>query len=122
MLFESPHRIHGTLDDLERKLHGERQVALCRELTKMHEQTIRGTVGEVRRELSHPARGEITVVIEGKAPDAPVEDLDLEALVSEWKREGLSTKEMARKLQREFGWKRNAAYQAVLETTEPQQR
>jgi len=122
VLFESPHRIHGTLDDLEHKLHDERQVALCRELTKMHEQTIRGTIGEVRRELSDPARGEITVVIEGKAPDAPVEDVDLEALVSEWKREGLSTKEMARKLQREFGWKRNVAYQAVLDTTEPQQR
>jgi len=81
----------------------------------MHEQTIRGTVAEVRSELSDPARGEITIVIEARPADAPVEDLDLEALVVEWKREGLSTKEMTRRLQREFGWKRNAAYQAILE-------
>ena len=115
VLFESPHRIHATLDDLERTLGAGRQIALCRELTKMHEQTIRGTVAEVRTELSDPARGEITVVIEGRPADGPVEDVDLEALVVEWKREGLSTKEMTQRLQREFGWKRNVAYQAILE-------
>jgi 16S rRNA (cytidine1402-2'-O)-methyltransferase len=115
VLFESPHRIHATLDDLERALGADRQIALCRELTKMHEQTIRGTVAEVRSELSDPARGEITIVIEGRPADMPVEDVDLEALVVEWKREGLSTKEMTQRLQRQFGWKRNPAYQAILE-------
>lgn len=120
VLFESPHRIHATLDDLERKLGGERQIALCRELTKMYEQTIRGTVAEVRSELSDPARGEITVVVEGKSADGPVQDVDLEGLVSEWKREGLSTKEMSRKLQRDLGWKRNAAYQAILDALKPE--
>jgi 16S rRNA (cytidine1402-2'-O)-methyltransferase len=121
VLFESPHRIHATLDDLERNLGGERQIALCRELTKMHEQTIRGTVAEVRSGLSAPARGEITVVVAGRSPDAPVQDVDLQGLVSEWKREGLSTKEMSQKLQRDLGWKRNAAYQAILEALKPQQ-
>lgn len=120
VLFESPHRIHATLDDLERKLGGERQIALCRELTKMYEQTIRGTVAEVRSELSDPARGEITVVVEGKSAQAPVQDVDLEGLVSEWKREGLSTKEMSRKLQQDLGWKRNAAYQAILDALNPE--
>jgi len=121
VLFESPHRIHTTLDDLQRALGDDRKVALCRELTKMHEQTIRGTVAEVRRELSDPARGEITVVIEGRPTDAPVEDVDLGALVIEWKREGLSTKEMTQKLQRDLGWKRNAAYQAILDALKPEQ-
>jgi 16S rRNA (cytidine1402-2'-O)-methyltransferase len=119
VLFESPHRIHGTLGALERALGGDRQIALCRELTKMHEQTIRGTVAAVRAELSDPARGEISVVIEGRPADVPVEDVDLEALVVEWKREGLSTKQMSQKLQREFGWKRNTAYQAILEALKP---
>ena len=121
VLFESPHRIHATLDDLQRALSGDRQIALCRELTKMHEQTIRGTAAEVRSELSDPARGEITVVIDGRPADAPVEDVDLGALVVEWKREGLSTKEMTQKLQRDLGWKRNAAYQAILDALKPQQ-
>ena len=54
VLFESPHRIHATLEDLERELDSERQIALCRELTKMHEQTIRGTVSEVRDRAVEP--------------------------------------------------------------------
>jgi 16S rRNA (cytidine1402-2'-O)-methyltransferase len=121
VLFESPHRIHATLDDLERDLGSNRQVALCRELTKMHEQTIRGTVPEVRTELSDPARGEVTLVIEGKAADSANEDIDLEALVGEWKREGLSTKEMTQRLQQDLGWRRNLAYQAVLDALKPEQ-
>ena len=121
VLFESPHRIHATLNDLERTLGGDRQIALCRELTKMHEQTIRGTAPEVRSALSDPARGEITVVVEGKPADAPVQNIDLGALVVEWQREGLSTKEMTQKLQRDLGWKRNAAYQAILDTLKPDQ-
>jgi len=114
VLFESPHRIRATLDDLSRVLGAERQIALCRELTKMHEQTIRGTVREVKSALSEPVRGEITVVIEGQSADARIEDVDLEALVSEWQSAGLSTKEMSHRLQRDLGWKRNVAYQAVL--------
>jgi len=124
VLFESPHRIRATLDDLSRVLGAERQIALCRELTKMHEQTIRGTVREVKSALSEPVRGEITVVIEGQSADARIEDVDLEALVSEWQSAGLSTKEMSHRLQRDLGWKRNVAYQAVLKvlTRESHQR
>lgn len=121
VLFESPHRVRATLDDLERELGSKREIALCRELTKMHEQTIRGTVSEVRSELSDPARGEITLVIEGKAADTPIEDIDLDALVSKWKREGLSTKEMSQRLQRDLGWKRNLAYQAILDALKQEQ-
>ncbi|MFA9469667.1 MAG: 16S rRNA (cytidine(1402)-2'-O)-methyltransferase [Deltaproteobacteria bacterium] len=121
VLFESPHRIHGTLDDLERTLGADRRIALCRELTKMHEETIRGTVPEVRGKLSNPARGEITVVIDGRRPEGPVEDVDVRALAVEWKREGLSTKEMTQKLQHEFGWKRNLAYQAILDALKAEQ-
>lgn len=121
VLFESPHRIHATLEDLERELGSERQIALCRELTKMHEQTIRGAVSEVREELSNPARGEITVVIEGKAADAAIEDVDLDALLVAWQREGLSNKEMTQRLQRDLGWKRNRAYQAILDASKPEE-
>ncbi|MGB8330815.1 MAG: 16S rRNA (cytidine(1402)-2'-O)-methyltransferase [Polyangiales bacterium] len=118
VLFESPRRIHATLNDLAGTLGEDRRIALCRELTKLHEQTIRGTVSEVKRELADPVRGEVTVVIEGRTVDAPVEEIDLEVLVSEWKREGLSTKEMTQRLQRELGWKRNVAYQAILDALE----
>ncbi len=118
VLFESPHRIHATLRDLEPQIGGDRQVALCRELTKMHEETLRGSLAEVRTKLADPPKGEITIVIDGKPADLPVEGIDLDALVSEWDREGLTTKEMARRLQTDFGWKRKTAYQAVLDARE----
>ncbi|HET6418040.1 MAG TPA: 16S rRNA (cytidine(1402)-2'-O)-methyltransferase [Polyangiales bacterium] len=121
VLFESPHRIHSTLGELGSQLGTDRQVALCRELTKMHEQVIRGTIEEVERELSKPARGEITLVITGKESSAPVADVDVEGLISEWTLEGLSTKEMSQRLQDDLGWKRNVAYQAVLDAQKSEQ-
>ena len=51
VLFESPHRIRATLEELGRHLGSERQLALCRELTKVHEQVIRGTITQVQGEL-----------------------------------------------------------------------
>jgi 16S rRNA (cytidine1402-2'-O)-methyltransferase len=117
-MFESSHRIRATLDDLERHVGGERQIALCRELTKVHEQTIRGTIPQVRSALADPVKGEITIVIEANPSDGRIEDLDLETLVAEWQREGLTTKKMAQRLQRDFGWKRSSAYQAVLNALE----
>lgn len=115
VFFESPHRIHATLRELEAELGDEREVALCRELTKLHEETLRGTLADVRAALSDQPKGEITVVVEAKRDEAPVEDIDLQALVDRWKLEGLTTKEMAQRLRDDFGWKRNTAYQAVLE-------
>ena len=84
----------------------------------MHEQTIRGTIEEVRAELSNPARGEITLVIEGASQEPVEKDVDVRALVADWKREGLSTKEMTQRLQRDSGWKRNRAYRSILEALE----
>jgi len=115
VIFESPYRIHATLEDLEQVLKDGRRLALCRELTKMHEQTIRGTVKEARAELTNPAKGEITVVIEGASEEPVEKDVDVPALVGTWKGDGLSTKEMTQRLQREAGWKRNKAYRAILE-------
>ncbi|KPK15165.1 MAG: hypothetical protein AMJ62_10265 [Myxococcales bacterium SG8_38] len=116
VLFESPHRIQATLQDLEQHLGDERQIALCRELTKIHEQTIRGTIAEVQAVLADPVKGEITVVIEGKGAPTRAEDVDLDRLVGDWQQEGLTTKQMAQRLQEDFGWKRNAAYKGILDT------
>lgn len=115
VLFESPHRVHATLRELQGYVGPERRVAICRELTKLHEETLRGTLVEAQSALADPPKGEITVVIEGKRGDTPPEDVDLEALIEQWHREGLTTKAMAKRLQQDFGWKRNAAYQAVLD-------
>lgn len=115
VLFESPHRIHATLRDLEAEVGDARRVAVCRELTKLHEETLRGTIPEVCAALSDPTKGEITVVLEGRADVRTPEEVDVGELVLAWQREGLGTKAMTQRLQQEHGWKRNDAYQAVLD-------
>ena len=65
VVFESPHRIEACLSDLE-AVWGERPVALARELTKLHEQVLRGTAGEVRAALrAEWKRGEMVLVLGG---------------------------------------------------------
>lgn len=64
VLYESPHRVIKLLDQLRDLGAGERQVALSRELSKLHEETLRGTVEELLEHLqAHPPRGEYVVVL-----------------------------------------------------------
>lgn len=64
--YEAPHKIKQTLLDLEIALGGERRAALCRELTKLHEEVIRGTLGELAHYYDDiEPRGEYVIVIEG---------------------------------------------------------
>ncbi len=61
---EAPHRIAATLEDIHKTL-GDRRIAICREMTKVHEEVFRGTIGEAIKHFTNP-RGEFTLVIEGK--------------------------------------------------------
>jgi 16S rRNA (cytidine1402-2'-O)-methyltransferase len=71
VLFEAPHRLAASLQDMADVL-GARRAAIARELTKVHEEVIRATLPELARRFAEvPARGEVTVVIEG-APDEVV--------------------------------------------------
>ena len=64
VLYESPHRVAKLLDQLDQLGAGERPVALCREISKLHEETHRGTVQGLKTVLeSHPPRGEYVVVL-----------------------------------------------------------
>ncbi len=65
ILYESPHRILKTLNEI-REIFGERRISVARELTKIHEEIIRGTVSEVIGQLGQHPRGEIVLIIEGK--------------------------------------------------------
>jgi 16S rRNA (cytidine1402-2'-O)-methyltransferase len=65
LVFESPHRIERCLDDLE-AVWGERPIALARELTKAHEEVLRGTAAQVRSALTaEKRRGEMVLVLSG---------------------------------------------------------
>ena len=70
--FESPNRLPALLADVA-ALDPDRQVAVCRELTKLHEEVLRGSAGELAGRLTEPVRGEVTVVLGPPSEAAPAE-------------------------------------------------
>ncbi len=116
VFFEAPHRIRATLEALKAEL-GDRQIAVARELTKLHEEVIRGTISNVLGHLPNP-RGEFTVVV-APAPDrveptARVEDADvLAAFSQEVERERVSRRHAIGSVARKFGLSTKSVYDAV---------
>lgn len=77
VFFEAPHRIQATLADLAAQFGGERRAVVARELTKAHETLYRGTLGELAARAAREenfARGELTVIVHGAAPEATTVD------------------------------------------------
>ena len=69
VFFEAPHRLAATLVDMEDAFGSARQAAVCRELTKVHEEVIRGPLFDLRTWASGEVRGEITIVVEGASSE-----------------------------------------------------
>lgn len=84
VFFESPRRLPDTLRDAVDVLGAERRAVVCRELTKTHEETVRGTLGELADWAADGVLGEITVVLAGATPSADLDTLvvDVNALVA----------------------------------------
>ncbi|WP_010421100.1 16S rRNA (cytidine(1402)-2'-O)-methyltransferase [Anaerophaga thermohalophila] len=67
IFYESPHRLLKTLKQLAEKFGNNREAAVCREISKMHEETRRGSLEELEKHYnSHPPKGEIVLVVSGK--------------------------------------------------------
>lgn len=87
VFFESPHRIVASLDALAREFGPDRPAAICRELTKTHEEVLRGSLGTLAIQVSqrsasqNPLRGEIAIVVAGAGPAAPPDREQLVAAV-----------------------------------------
>lgn len=118
MIFhEAPHKLRGTLADMAEILGGERKIALCRELTKLHEETVRTTLGQAAAyyETNEP-RGEYVLVVEGRAKtDGPQMTLEQGvAMVLKRRAEGMKMKEAVRSVADDTGLNRNELYEAAL--------
>jgi len=113
VLYESPRRLAGLLRDLA-EIDAHRRVAVCRELTKLHEEVWRGSIAEVRAAIGEaPVRGEVVVVLEGSA-DAPV---DVDAAVAEARHlvaDGARKREAAHRVAERTGVPANAIYRALV--------
>jgi 16S rRNA (cytidine1402-2'-O)-methyltransferase len=114
VFLEAPHRAKETLEALLEVL-GERRVAVCRELTKLHEEVYRGTLGAAINHFQE-VRGEFVIVVGGAAPVeelAVLGDRAIERLRA-LKTEGLPAKEVTARLAAETGLSRRELYQAWL--------
>ena len=117
IFYEAPHKLQNTLKDLTDAFGPERRISLCRELTKLHEQILRMTLGEALAYYTeNDPRGEYVLVLEGAA-ETSEEALTLEDVVSlalERIASGASKKDAVREVSRETGFPKNALYDAVL--------
>jgi len=117
IFFESPRRLAGTLGALAGALGGARRAVVCRELTKTHEEVLRGTLAELAaRAQDHPL-GEITVVVEG-APAGAATTAMAEAVARVADRElaGSSRRDAIAAVAKESGLRRREVYDAVVRT------
>ena len=116
MIFhEAPHRLRATLSDMAQVL-GDRPIALCREITKLHEETLRTTLcGAVAHYEVNEPRGEYVLVVGGRTAEKT--ELTLEegvALVLQRKEGGMKLKDAVRSVADDTGLPRNALYDAAL--------
>jgi 16S rRNA (cytidine1402-2'-O)-methyltransferase len=115
VFFESPRRLGVTLAELAAAFGAERRAAVCRELTKTHEEVVRGTLAVLAADLAGGVLGEVTLVIEGAQPGAEtVSPGQAAEAVAEREDRGESRKEAIMGVARELGVPRREVYDAVV--------
>ena len=116
ILYEAPHRLRDTLQELLDAFGPERRISLCRELTKLHEQVLRTTLEEaVAHYAENEPRGEFVLVLEGKAPQTQeITPEDAVGLVRKLTEGGMRTKDAVRQVAEQTGVSKNALYAAVV--------
>lgn len=121
ILYEAPHRLVKTLEELSEKL-GDRKIALCRELTKKHETVFRGSLLEaVSWYKENPPKGECVMVLEGRSREEMEqearqqwEDMPLEAHMEHYMSQGIDKKEAMKLVAKDRGISKRDVYQALL--------
>lgn len=114
VLFESPRRTAATIADLAEVFGADRRAAVCRELTKTHEEVIRGTLTELASWGEQGVRGEITLVVAGAPERVEVGDPESwRAEVAELVAVGRSTRDAVAEVAQRTGAPRKQVYQAV---------
>ena len=126
VLYEAPHRLLRTLEELREVLGESRRAAVCRELTKKHETLFRGTLGEACAHYRQEApRGECVLVLEGRsrlevrqAEQENWKAMSLEDHMALYMEKGMDRKEAMKQVARDRGCSKRDVYQQLLEQEE----
>ena len=124
VIFEAPHRLRATLADMD-AVFGDRALAVCRELTKLHEEIFRGTGAEALEHFDSP-RGEVVIVIQGKLTETDADGLanaedqvsieeELRRQLSDLKQDGVRAKDAVAMVAEATGLAKNRVYQVWVE-------
>ncbi len=117
IFYEAPHKLQATLKDLCLTFGADRPVSLCRELTKLHEEIRRTTLGQAEEYYrENPPKGEFVLVVRGAPPKREEEATleDGEALVEELMAQGSSQRDAVKQAAKTLGLSRNQLYDAVV--------
>ena len=117
IFYEAPHKLLGTLEDMAEHFGADRGISLCRELTKLHEEVVKTTLGEaIEKYTENPPKGEFVLIVAG-APEEEKEvasETDAAARVAQLMAEGLSRKDAVKQTAKELDLPKNAVYDASL--------
>ena len=117
IFYEAPHKLLSTLEDLAEAFGADRRISLCRELTKLHEEVVRTTLGEAMGKYTENApKGEFVLVVDGAAPvekEVPTAE-DAGEMVKRLMSEGLSRKDAIKQTAKALDLPKNVVYDAAL--------
>ena len=121
IFYEAPHKLVSTLEDLAETFGSDRKISLCRELTKLHEEVVRTTLGEaIAKYTENGPKGEFVLVVDGAAPvekEVPTAE-DAGEMVKRLMGEGLSRKDAIKQTAKALDLPKNVVYDAALNLDE----
>ena len=117
VFYEAPHKLVTTLEDMAQAFGSDRPISLCRELTKLHEEVVRTTLGEaIEKYTQNAPKGEFVLVVAG-APEKVREEATAEdagEMVRRLMAEGLSRKDAVKQTAKALELPKNVVYDAAL--------
>ena len=118
ILYEAPHKLINTLEAIKEVL-GDRNIVLAREITKIHEEYIRGKVSEIISNINNP-KGEFVILIEGSSQSVEEEKIEflnnisLEEHYEFYEKQGYNKKEIIKKIAKDRKTNKNEIYQYFI--------
>ncbi len=119
ILYEAPHKIKNTLEDLKKILDKDRKIVLAREITKIHEEFIRENIDEIISKIDN-LKGEMVLIIEGnyEKKENSLCELSIEEHYKYYKEQGLEKKEIIKKIAKDRNVNKNEIYKLFIDKEE----